>query len=351
MNKRHHEHQRALDRSLESLGVELTTHCNLSCKMCSEWNRRESEIDSKKILSLMDEARALGAKQFSAFGTEPFMRRDTVDILTYAERIGFQEICTVSNGLLLNDKQILDKLEKLKTLIMVISLDGPKEVHDELRGKGVFDKAVETLWELRNRGIITSITSVIMRQTLDSLKEIVDLAIAMKIPVISMQPYQREISGLKNNHEEFEFRPDEEASIRKKLKHIMRYAAKRKILVYTASMMKYVPPYLTRGVRFIPPNGCHVPSKVLKVDSSGNCYPCVMIMKRMRLKSIGNVYEKSLEALWHNQIQQELNLLALNRKCPSCLAGCSDVESYNAIEKKIWPLTLITRLVNQLDYY
>ena len=298
----------------------------------------------------MDEARTLGAKRFGTWGTEPFMRKDTADILTYAERIGFKEICTVSNGLLLNNKQILDKLEKLRTLIVVISLDGSKDVHDDLRGKGAFEGAVESLRELRQRGITCSISSIIMRQTLDRLKEIVDLAVDLKIPVISMQPYQREISGLKKNHEEFEFRPEEERAVRKKLKLLMRYAAKRKVLVYTASMMKYVPPYLTRGIRFIPPNGCHVPSKVLKVDSSGNCYPCDMIRNRMKQKSIGNVYEKSLEDLWHNQIHQELNLLALNRKCPSCLAAWSDVESYNVLGKKIWPLKLITRVINRLDH-
>ncbi len=298
----------------------------------------------------MDEARTLGAKRFGTWGTEPFMRKDTADILTYAERIGFKEICTVSSGLLLNNKQILDKLEKLRTLIVVISLDGPKDVHDDLRGKGAFEGAVESLRALRQRGITCSISSVIMRQTLDHLNEIVDLAVALKIPVISMQPYQRETSGLKNNHEEFEFRPEEERAIRKKLKLLMRYAAKRKVLVYTASMMKYVPPYLTRGIRFIPPNGCYVPSKTLMVDSSGNCYPCDMIRKRMKQKSIGNVYEESLEDLWHNQIHQELNLLALNRKCPACVCACSDVESYNALGKKIWPLKLITRAINRLDH-
>ncbi len=350
MTKIHPEHQRALERSLESFSVELTTRCNLSCKMCSEWKRRGSEIDSNKILSLMDEARTLGAKRFGTWGTEPFLRKDTADILTYAEHIGFQQISTVSNGLLLSNRQILDKLEKLRTLIVVISLDGSKDAHDDLRGKGAFRGSVEALRELRKRGITCSISSIIMRQTIDHLNEIVDLAVALQIPVISMQPYQREISGLKKNHEEFEFRPEEERAVRKKLKLIMRYAEKRNVLVYTASMMKYVPPYITRGIRFIPPNGCHVPSRVLKVDSTGSCYPCDMIRHRMKQKSIGNVYEESLKDLWHNQIHQELSLLALNRKCPSCMAACSDVESYNAIGKNIWPLKLITRVINRLDH-
>ncbi len=348
MNKRHHVHQRALNRSLEHLAIELSTHCNLSCRMCGEWKRREPEMDYTKIISLLGEARTLGAKRFSAWGTDPFIRKDTADILSYAEEIGFKDMYAISNGLLLNDRKILDKLEKLRTLIIVVSLDGPKEVHDDLRGRGVFDRAVETLRELHNRGITSSISSVIMRQTLDHLTEIVDLAVSLKIPVISMQPYQREISGLNNNHEEFEFRPEEERAVRKKLKLLMRYAEKRKILIHTASMMKYVPPYITRGISFIPPNGCHVPSRVLRVDSSGNCYPCRVMRIRMKQASIGNVYKKSLEDLWHNRIHREINLLALNRKCPACLGGGSDVESYNAIGNKLWPLKYFAPVINRL---
>ncbi len=324
--------QQAFERHPGGIAVELSTHCNLTCKMCSEWKGREHEISYDKVLSLLDEARALGAESFNSCGTEPFMREDTPDILTYAERVGFKEICVVSNGILLNEGQRLEKLEKLMNLNIVISLDGPQDVHDELRGRGVYKKAVEALQELGKRGITCSISSVIMRQTLDRLKEIVDLAVTLGIPVISMQPYQRETAGLESDHSQFEFRPGEEVMMNTKLRQIMVYAEQQKVIVYTAAMMKHVPSFLALGIVHVPLRGCSVPSRLLIVDSSGECYPCFQIRNRMKQKSMGNVFEKPLDEIWHNRIHRELTILGLNRKCPGCLASCSDVESYNVLD-------------------
>jgi radical SAM protein with 4Fe4S-binding SPASM domain len=344
--------KQALERPPGGIAIALTTHCNLACKMCSVWKQREEELAHDKILSLMEEALSLGATGFYTCGTEPFTREDTPEILAYAERIGFQEICVVSNGLLLNTGQRLETLERLRNLNIVISLDGPKDVHDGLRGKGVFTSAVEALRELRQRGITCSISSVIMRQTLDRLKEIVDLAVDLGIPVISMQPYQRETAGLDNDHSRFEFRPEEEGDVDKKLRQLMMYADRKKVIVYTAGMMKYVPAYLSKGIRHVPPRGCYVPSRLMIVESTGECYPCFQISNSMKQRSMGNVHEKSLDEIWHNDIHRELIMLALNRKCPGCLAGCGDVESYNALSQGSLLSErmrhIIRRLVNSL---
>lgn len=320
--------------------------------MCGVWKRREEELGHDKILSLIEEARLLGAAKFTTCGTEPFTREDTPEILAYAERIGFREICVVSNGVLLNQGQRLEALEKLRNLNIVISLDGPREVHDDLRGKGVYDKAVEALREIRRRGITCSISSVIMRQTIDRLAEIVDLAAELAIPVISMQPYERETAGLDNNHCKFEFRPEEEATVNKKLRRLMTYAEQKKVRVYTASMMKFVPAYLARGIRRIPPTGCLVPSRLMIVDSAGECHPCFKLGNATGHKSMGNVHEKTLDEIWHNDIHRELIMLGLNRKCPGCLAGCSDVDSFNTLAQGGWlsgrPVRIIKRLVSGL---
>jgi MoaA/NifB/PqqE/SkfB family radical SAM enzyme len=347
-------HRMALERPLATLAIELTAHCNLACKMCSEWKRREHGVPHSRVLSLLDEAHVLGATRFAPCGTEIFSREDTVDILSYAERIGFKETSIVSNGSLLSDGDRIKKLEKLSTLLMTISLDGPREVHDNLRGKGVYDKAVEALRELCSRGITSSISSVIMRQTIDRLKDIVDLAADLNIPVISFQPYTRETAGLDNDHAAFEFRPEEERSVRMKLKDLLRYAVSKNIMVYTANMMDLIPPYLTRGVRPVPPGGCFVPSGMLLVGTSGETHPCFMMQKVMKEKSMGNVFEKSLTEIWHNDFHRELNMLALNRKCPGCLAGCSDVESYNAQSQRRllpeWMEYIITQVGRVLRY-
>jgi radical SAM protein with 4Fe4S-binding SPASM domain len=340
--------RQAFDRPPGQMTIALATHCNLACKMCSVWKQRGEELAHEKVLSLLGEARALGATGFSTWGTEPFVREDTPEILAYAERIGFQEILAVSNGVLLNKGQRFETLGRLRNLNIVISLDGPREVHDDLRGKGVYDGAVGALREIRRRGITCSISSVIMRQTIDRLTEIVDLAAELAIPVISMQPYQRETAGNDNNHFQFEFRPEEEATVNKKLRRLMRYAEQKKVIVHTASMMQFVPAYLARGIIYIPPTGCYVPSRMMMVDNNGECYPCIQMRNSMSHESMGNVHRMTLDKIWNNDIHRELIMLALNRKCPGCLTGCSDVESFNALSQRGWLSGWPRRIVSQL---
>jgi MoaA/NifB/PqqE/SkfB family radical SAM enzyme len=234
----------------------------------------------------------------------------------------------------------MDRLEKLRTLSIAISVDGPKEVHDELRGKGVYDKAVATLKELHKRNINSCISSVIMRNTIDRLNEIVDLADDLGIHVISLQPYQRETAGPDKNHDEFEFKPEEEKPIRKKLKLLIRYAEKKNIHIYTDNLMKYVPPYLSRRIRPIPQGGCLLPSRQINVYSDGECRPCFFLGR-----SAGNIYELSLNEIWHNTIHRELIHLALNRKCPGCLAACSDIVSFKSRINKERVFELIRHVV------
>ncbi len=329
-------HRQALDRPPGRVSITLSTHCNLACKMCATWKEREEELAHDKILSLLDEARSLGATEFDTCGTEPFTREDTPEILAYADHLGFQAIRVVSNGVLLDKAEKFEALEKLKNLNIVISLDGPQEVHDALRGKGVFASAAEALRELRRREITCSIASVIMRQTIDRLSEIIDLAAELGIPVISMQPYQRAAGGLDNDHSQFEFRPEEEKTVSRELRRLMRHAERKKVIVYTASLMKYVPAYLTRKIRTIPSRGCFVPSRLMIVDSTGECYPCFKMRSVMRHNSMGNAHEKSLGEIWHNDVHRELTMLALNRECPGCLAACCDVENFNALPQKGW---------------
>ena len=250
-----------LKRPPSSIGIELTTRCNLSCRMCSVWRHRKEDFPYNKAISLLDEARALGAERFDPYGSELFMREDMPEILNYADWIGFREVYVVSNGVLLNRPKLLDRLEGLKSLVIIVSLDGPKEIHDALRGDGVFEQAVAALRELGRRGMKRSIASIIMRPTLNRLAEMVDLAAELKIPILSMQPYCRDVAGPNCDHDKFEFRPEERGKIETELKKLLVYARRKGITIYTQDMMKHVASYLVDGAVSFPPKGCHVPSK------------------------------------------------------------------------------------------
>jgi hypothetical protein len=50
----------------------------------------------------------------------------------------------------------------------------------------------------------------------------------------------------------------------------------------------------------------------------------------MRGKSMGNVERTRLEDIWHGPRNLSLQRIALDGRCPGCLAACSDLASYDA---------------------
>jgi len=138
-----------------------TLRCNLRCEMCFFYGRGKTPKLDKWELTLDEMERVIDsiAKAYRWFpskpylgitGGEPFIRRDIFEIIDYIKKKGFK-FSIVSNFALLNEDKI-DKLLQLKPNSMNVSMDGPREIHDKIRGvEGTFDKAVENLKYLRSK--------------------------------------------------------------------------------------------------------------------------------------------------------------------------------------------------------
>jgi MoaA/NifB/PqqE/SkfB family radical SAM enzyme len=131
-----------------------TYHCNFRCEMCNIWQK-----DS--VNEMTPDEVALFFERWSQFnwvhltGGELFMRRDLDDLVS-----AIQKSCR--SLFLLNfpttgwfgDKTVALVERTLARgvgrLMVTISLDGPKALHEEMRGlPGSFDRALETFRRLR----------------------------------------------------------------------------------------------------------------------------------------------------------------------------------------------------------
>lgn len=139
----------------------VTNRCNLRCIHCGSWRYYEEhpekiqaelrieEID--KIFSLYRRFNVVGIT-----GGEPFLRDDLpkiVNIIAKTQR-KLESLFITSNGQLTETilgkvKEILGNIESIDTslaLTQLISIDGPKDLHDHMRGfAGAHDKALETI--------------------------------------------------------------------------------------------------------------------------------------------------------------------------------------------------------------
>jgi MoaA/NifB/PqqE/SkfB family radical SAM enzyme len=315
---------RALTRPLDQLAVELTVYCNLQCKMCSVWEIREHGVPLDLARTLLDDAFALGARTFVPCGAESFMRKDFLDIVEHADRLGYTMQEIVTNGTMITEAH-LERLAAAPSVQLHISIDGPRAVQDELRGEGVYDKSVATARAALARGIRVGLSGVILRETLGTLTHLIDLAGELGVTEVSYQPFQTEISGPDKDIPRFSLMSPQRRELVHRLDEVRAHAAARGVKIYTEALFPAIPAYLLEGKRPIPAGGCFLPSKFMLVDWRGDVFPCFF----MREDRMGNVYTDKLGDIWHSPIQQQLNLLGLTERCPGCLAACSDVETAN----------------------
>ncbi len=164
----------------DSVFFEPTLRCNLRCKMCYQdrvaLNER-GEISLDRIKNFFDSNTFL--RKVALSGGEIFVRRDMAELIRHLDRT--RDIVISTNGTLIGEAEIA-LLQSCRRLISVcISLDGPRPVHDSIRGTpGSYDKAVGAIKALVPV-IPVSVTCVILKENLKFLPDIVDQCAQMGV--------------------------------------------------------------------------------------------------------------------------------------------------------------------------
>lgn len=148
---------------LKELWFHTGTRCNLSCPFCLEGSSptedRLSYITLEETRPILAQAVELGCERFSFTGGEPFLNRDFMGIL--AEALELAPCLVLTNATQPLHLRLAD-LEKLRhhgrRLKFRVSLDHPEaKWHDQGRGEGSFDRAIEGLAKLQELGFDTSV--------------------------------------------------------------------------------------------------------------------------------------------------------------------------------------------------
>lgn len=133
--------------------------CNLKCSYCvakSGPNVPRRALGLANVQRLVDDAVSLGFSDVFFTGGEPFILKDIYQMLEYsAQRI---KTTVLTNAMLLRGRRLESLVEVVNkvpedSLIVQVSLDGGRsQEHDAYRGKGAWEKAVEGIRMLQERG-------------------------------------------------------------------------------------------------------------------------------------------------------------------------------------------------------
>lgn len=158
---------------------DYTNLCNLECSHCitnsSPHADTNIELSTKRVLELIQEFEAMGVLEIQVSGGEPLVHPEWRNILSCITMSGLNLILT-TNGTRLTDKVVAD-LVAIKPLEVRVSFDGGPLLHDEIRGKGVYAKAIAGAERLVKSGINTTARFTLVR---DGEREIPQLCADLK---------------------------------------------------------------------------------------------------------------------------------------------------------------------------
>jgi MoaA/NifB/PqqE/SkfB family radical SAM enzyme len=115
------------------MALNVTNRCNLKCTHCYWWREEHpAELDDEAMIALMQKQRKAGKSMALLYGGEPTLRPN---IIRAASEL-FDCVFVFTNGTVgFPDIPV----------VWSLSLDGTREIHDAIRGKGVYDKVMKNI--------------------------------------------------------------------------------------------------------------------------------------------------------------------------------------------------------------
>ena len=155
--------------------LEIENKCNQLCVFCSVDKARMRGITTEEIKKEIDALVSGGVGSLTVTGGEPTVNKELCDILKYTKKAGVAKITLQTNGILLSDKEFLDKILSASSDIdfLVSFHSADPEIYERITGvKGQYKLAIEALKNVHERcGPRLSIAIVINSLNYKHLKE------------------------------------------------------------------------------------------------------------------------------------------------------------------------------------
>jgi len=152
-----------LNTRMDQLIIELTEKCNLRCGYCiysedcsksRNFGDRDTteDIAFRAIDYAYEHSTASDELNITFYGGEPLIRYDIMKkCLEYATKknVGKKLYFSFTTNAVLMTKEIAEELAQYENFSILVSIDGPREVHDlyrvDVSGKGTFDRTLRGL--------------------------------------------------------------------------------------------------------------------------------------------------------------------------------------------------------------
>lgn len=165
-------------KNVQQVFLYINDECNIYCKHCIykpniTFNLVRTEIPLEEVYVLLNTFYSLGASKLSILGGEPTLYGAKnygvsmlPDVIEYAKKLGYSYVRIDTNGQF--DKSLLQN-NKFRMLDEIsYSLDGYNEkTNDDVRGNGVFKKAISSINEAVKLGYNVNVTTCLYQELME----------------------------------------------------------------------------------------------------------------------------------------------------------------------------------------
>jgi radical SAM protein with 4Fe4S-binding SPASM domain len=282
----------------------ITDRCNLQCTHCYR-DEKVKDLSLAHLKKIADNIlRGIKTLQvfpcFALSGGEPFLREDLFELIEYLHQKGVTSILMETNGTLLTSEVTQSLIHHSPPVATIqVSLDGSTpSVHDSIRGKGSFEKALSGLKRIiKDTNLYTTISYTFHQQNMDDIPSIVQLGESLsidtlyltrlvpighgkEIDLLTPEQTRNVLSYLHEKNEEF-----------KKSKEKKPVIAENRCLFHLTNPEEAVTRYKSGKGRL--GNACAVGSSTFTILPDGTALPC----RRLPIP-LGNLQKESFLDIW-----------------------------------------------------
>ncbi|MBL7197363.1 MAG: radical SAM protein [Candidatus Omnitrophica bacterium] len=313
---------------VKELIFSITNRCNLRCKMCDIPSVESEELTTEELKNVINDAAKFGFSTFVFSGGEPLLRKDIFGLIAFAKK-NHLTACITSNGCLIDEK-VARQLSQAGTDVVNVSIDGPQEVHDYLRGKNSFDKAIKALKNLAKYRVETTLATMVCAYNYRFLIYLVKLSERYNVGTIKFQPFSRIFINDISRGKNFLIEKRDLAEAINVAEEVIELSREYKISTNPKAYLRRIPFYLS-GKKITPQYGCNALWSTCSINSRGDIFPCWAFNNGDKL--IGNVRKNKLFELWNSKRHEEIRRTIFKEGCPGCMMSCYD-EVFGQDEQK-----------------
>lgn len=304
---------------------EVTMGCNMRCGHCGSScaEALPEELTSKEALDLCDEIAQLGLRWITLSGGEPLTRKDIHHLVARLSRNGVS-VNIITNGWLL-EKEVAERLKKSGIATVAISIDGTREIHNQIRRQDAFEHAEDAFRILKELGIKTGAVTTITNQNIKILDELKEELI--RIGVDSWQVQLGLPMGNMQTKTDWLLQP---AQMEEIIQFCYETAKEGRIKICPADCIGYYTKkemeikkifYHTDHASLW--DGCNAGIRGFGILHNGDILGCTSIRDRQYIE--GNIRERSLREIWEDEEnfkwRREMTKDKLSGNCRNCAYG------------------------------